>query len=127
AGVTVRTAASYDGADVASASVIIQCTGGQRGTVEYDVHVEHLTGGSDGGADPGRLVDIGALRLGQATLPADGDVVLIDPIGGPIAVALAEELGGRAILVTQDQIAGNELSRSGDLAPANTRLAQAGV
>jgi hypothetical protein len=29
--------------------------------------------------------------------------------------------------VTQDHIAGNELSRSGDLAPANVRLAQARV
>ena len=34
--------------------------------------------------------------------------------------------GGRS-LVTQDNIAGNELARSGDLAPANVRLAQAGV
>ena len=59
--------------------------------------------------------------------PADGEVVLLDPIGGPIAVALAEELGERAILVTQDLIAGNELSRTGDLAPANVRLQQRGV
>ena len=42
-------------------------------------------------------------------------------------VALAEELGERAVLVTQDHIAGNELSRTGDLAPANVRLAQRGV
>ena len=55
-----------------------------------------------------------------------GDAIF-DPIGGPIAVALAEELGSRAALITQDNIAGNELSRTGDLAPANTRLAQAGV
>ena len=54
-------------------------------------------------------------------------LVLIDPIGGPIAVALAEELGARAVLVTPDHVAGNELSRSGDLAPANARLQQAGV
>jgi 2,4-dienoyl-CoA reductase (NADPH2) len=59
--------------------------------------------------------------------PAEGTVVLFDPIGGPIAVALAERLGERAVLVTQDQIAGNELSRTGDLAPANVRLAQRGV
>ena len=50
--------------------------------------------------------------------------MVFDPIGGPIGVALAEELGGRAVLVTQDNIAGNELSRTGDLAPANVRLAQ---
>jgi hypothetical protein len=42
-------------------------------------------------------------------------------------VALAEELGGRAVLVTPDNIAGNELSRTGDLAPANVRLAQRGA
>jgi hypothetical protein len=42
-------------------------------------------------------------------------------------VALAEDLGGRAVLVTQDQIAGNELARTGDLAPANVRLQQRGV
>jgi 2,4-dienoyl-CoA reductase (NADPH2) len=58
---------------------------------------------------------------------ASGPVVLFDPIGGPIAVAMAEALGDRAVLVTQDQIAGNELSRTGDLAPANVRLAQRGV
>ncbi len=33
----------------------------------------------------------------------------------------------RAVLVTQDNIAGNELARTGDLAPANVRLARAGV
>jgi len=72
------------------------------------------------------VVDVAALRLGEATLP-DGPIALFDPIGGPIAVALAEELGDRAILLTQDNIAGNELSRSGDLAPANVRLQQRGV
>jgi 2,4-dienoyl-CoA reductase (NADPH2) len=53
--------------------------------------------------------------------------VLIDPIGGPIAVALAEDLGERAVLVTPDNVAGNELSRTGDLAPANVRLQQRSV
>ena len=57
----------------------------------------------------------------------DGPVAILDPIGGPIAVALAEQLGERAILITPDQIAGNELARTGDLAPANTRLAQRNV
>jgi 2,4-dienoyl-CoA reductase (NADPH2) len=53
--------------------------------------------------------------------------VVHDPIGGPIGVACAEELGDRAVLVTQDHIAGNELARTGDLAPANVRLQQRGV
>lgn len=99
--------------------VIVQCTGGRWGVAEYAV--------GDGVIESGRLIDIGTFRLGQVAIPEVGNIVLFDPIGGPIAVAFAEELGARAILVTQDHIAGNELSRSGDLAPANTRLAQAGV
>lgn len=59
-----------------------------------------------------------------------GALAIWDPIGGPIAVSVAELLGGigRSVhLITADQIVGNELSRTGDLAPANARLAQAGV
>jgi hypothetical protein len=77
--------------------------------------------------DDATVLDVVDVRRGEVTLPEDGVVALFDPIGGPIAVALAEELGGRAVLITQDQIAGNELSRTGDLAPANVRLAQRGV
>ncbi len=60
----------------------------------------------------------------------DGPVLVWDPIGGPIGVSIAERLaheGHVVSLATQDNIVGNELSRSGDLAPANSRLAQAGV
>ena len=99
------------------AEVVIQATGGRRGVAEYSLD----------GIDIDEIVDIARLRHGEASLPELGDVVILDPIGGPIAVALAEELGARAHLVTQDNIAGNELSRSGDLAPANVRLAQQGV
>ena len=93
--------------------VVVQCTGSVVGERSYAVET---------GAVVLDVVDV--LR---GVEPPDGPVVLHDPIGGPIAVALAERLGERAVLVTQDQIAGNELSRSGDLAPANVRLAQAGV
>jgi mycofactocin system FadH/OYE family oxidoreductase 1 len=96
-------------------TVVIQATGSQPGPRPYDT-------------DEGALVlDVADVRRGTVDLPDDGTVVLFDPIGGPIAVALAEELGARAVLITQDNIAGNELSRTGDLAPANSRLAQAGV
>jgi 2,4-dienoyl-CoA reductase (NADPH2) len=78
--------------------------------------------------EPGAVVvDVLDVRTGAASLPADGTIALFDPIGGPIAVALAEEFGERAVLITHDNIAGNELSRTGDLAPANVRLAQRGV
>ena len=98
---------------IPSGDAIVQCTGSWRGRREYQID------------DPLMVFDIVEVRRGRQ-LPA-GKIALFDPIGGPIAVALAEELGERAILITQDQIAGNELSRTGDLAPANVRLAQRGV
>ena len=110
-GVDVRTGT----AEIPPGGCLVQCTGSVPGVREYDI------------ADGAVVLDVADVRRGVATLPDSGDVVLFDPIGGPIAVALAEELGSRAVLVTQDNIAGNELARSGDLAPANVRLAQAGV
>ena len=108
-GVEITTAST----SVPAGDVIIQCTGAQPGRREYEI------------TDPSMALDIADIRHGAA-LP-EGTIALFDPIGGPIAVALAEELGERAILITQDHIAGNELSRTGDLAPANVRLAQRGV
>jgi hypothetical protein len=99
----------------APGEVVLQCTGSRRGIPPYEV------------VDDATVLDVADVRANLSPLPADGEVVLLDPIGGPIAVALAAELGERAILVTQDLIAGNELSRTGDLAPANVRLQQRGV
>jgi 2,4-dienoyl-CoA reductase (NADPH2) len=104
-----------DAAPVVDDAVVVQCTGSQPGRRTYEV-------------GPGAVVvDIADVRRGVVELPSTGTIALHDPIGGPIAVALAEELGERAVLVTPDHIAGNELSRTGDLAPANVRLAQRGV
>ncbi len=106
--------------DSAEGEVVVQCTGAAPGPQPFHVA-------------PGAVV-VDVLDAWRSVFhgvgepfPATGTVVLFDPIGGPIAVALAEQIGDRAVLVTQDQIAGNELSRTGDLAPANTRLAQRGV
>ena len=96
-------------------TTVIQASGSVAGPRPYEV------------IDGALVLDVADVRRGEAEIPADGTVVIFDPIGGPIAVALAEELGDRAVLITQDNIAGNELSRTGDLAPSNTRLAQAGV
>ena len=93
--------------------VMVQCTGAVPGTRSYEI------------ADGAVVLDVLDVARG-ATLP-EGQIALFDPIGGPIAIALAETLGTRAILITQDQIAGNELSRTGDLAPANVRLQQQGA
>ena len=96
-------------------SVVIQATGSRPGVRPYEV------------ADGATVLDVAAVRERTARVPDEGTIALFDPIGGPIAVALAEELGDRAMLITQDNIAGNELARTGDLAPANSRLAQRGV
>jgi 2,4-dienoyl-CoA reductase (NADPH2) len=98
---------------VPEGDVVVQCTGSRPGDPSYVV---------DDGAT---VIDVLDVHRGRA-LP-DGPIVVFDPIGGPIGVAMAEQLGGRAVLITQDHIAGNELSLSGDLAPANVRLAQRGV
>ena len=111
AGVEVQLQTEYIGAR--AGEVVVQCTGGKPGVAVYAVEAG------------GIVLDVLDVYRGVA-LPA-GPIALFDPIGGPIAIALAEQLGERAILITQDQIAGNELSRSGDLAPANVRLAQLAV
>ncbi|MGI8661991.1 MAG: mycofactocin system FadH/OYE family oxidoreductase 1 [Acidimicrobiales bacterium] len=79
--------------------------------------------------EAGAVVLSAAEVLAGAELP-DGAVAVWDPIGGPVGISVAEGLraAGRAVhLITPDLIAGNELSRSGDLAPANVRLQSSGV
>jgi 2,4-dienoyl-CoA reductase (NADPH2) len=98
-----------------SRTVVVQATGSVPGHPTYEVD------------DDATVLDVADVRRGVVAVPDEGDVVVLDPIGGPIGVAMAEELGARAVIVTQDHIAGNELARTGDLAPANVRLARAGV
>jgi 2,4-dienoyl-CoA reductase-like NADH-dependent reductase (Old Yellow Enzyme family) len=78
--------------------------------------------------DPGTAVDALAALSGQ-DLP-DGPVVVHDPVGGPVGVAVAEWLAaaGRAVaIVSPDPVIGRLLSLTGDLADANVRLQRAGV
>ncbi len=102
---------------------VLLCTGGRRRDAEYDV------AGGVRVYDAVESLD-GTLALDR--LP-DGPIVIWDPIGGPIAISIAESLahatgGSHPIsLVTQDQIAGTLLSLTGDLASASTRLQQLGV
>ena len=114
-GVSIET--DVDATTIASRTsqfdVVVQATGSTRGTPDYSANAP--------------VIDVADLRRGTSSLPDSGTVVVLDPIGGPIGVALVEELGDRAVLVTPDNIAGNELSRTGDLAPANVRLAQRGA
>jgi 2,4-dienoyl-CoA reductase-like NADH-dependent reductase (Old Yellow Enzyme family) len=57
-------------------------------------------------------------------------IAVLDPVGGPIGVGVAEQLAlaGRTVwLVTPDLVAGTQLSLTGDLVAANARLAHANV
>jgi 2,4-dienoyl-CoA reductase (NADPH2) len=95
---------------------VVLCTGSHPGRLTYEV-------------DADAVVRTAAAVLAGASLP-DGSVAVWDPIGGPIGISVAETLQaqGRDVhLVTPDLIPGNELSRSGDLAPANVRLLSTGV
>jgi mycofactocin system FadH/OYE family oxidoreductase 1 len=68
--------------------------------------------------------------VGAVLAPYGGTVVVHDPVGDWTGVGVAEQIAAvarRTVLVTPDPVAGTQLGRTGDLAPANARLAQAGV
>ncbi|MCC6226480.1 MAG: mycofactocin system FadH/OYE family oxidoreductase 1 [Microthrixaceae bacterium] len=94
------------------------------------VAVGSVQGGREYTVTRAAVVRSAAELLAAPEAAPQGDVLIWDPIGGPIGISVAELLAskGRSVhLVTPDNIVGNELSRSGDLAPANARLHQAGV
>jgi hypothetical protein len=107
---------------MADGTRVVLCTGSRHEPTvgEGDGSVAVLTA-----ADVLRAAHHGTL----GALPA-GPVVVADPVGDSVGVAVGELLaahGREVVLVTGDLIAGVQLSRSGDLAPANARLARAGV
>jgi mycofactocin system FadH/OYE family oxidoreductase 1 len=122
--VTTRTAVDEEALDrhLANGTRVILCTGG-RHQPSLDVG-----DGTVAVVTAARVLDAaGAGMLDE--FPA-GPVVVADPVGDSVGVALCELLvaaGRSVVLVTGDLVAGVQLSRSGDLAPANARLARAGV
>ncbi len=139
AGVDIRSAETVDASRVEQhAGPVVLCTGSLPGEPSFT-------------ASPGTVVRATADVVPTASSPdiPNGPVVVWDPIGGPEGVAVAEHLRSRAVrsdpgttdshdshdsgaprpvtLVTPDMVAGQQLSRTGDLAPANTRLQAAGV
>jgi 2,4-dienoyl-CoA reductase (NADPH2) len=99
---------------------VVHCTGSRPGRRSFEVM-------------PGAAVATAAEVLiaeRRVAEPAPSPVVVWDPIGGPIGVGVAELLathGAAVALVTPDYVAGAQLARTGDLAPANVRLQQRGV
>ncbi len=111
------TAAEVDAA-LASDTAVVLATGSRAAPLAVPVDEATL------------VLDAPALLArGSEALPA-GPFVVLDPVGGPIGVGVAEWLaasGAPVSLVTQDQVAGVQLARTGDLADANVRLQRAGV
>lgn len=139
-GVRLETGVAVTPDDVAAwPGPVIVATGG----VDRDVRADYTVAG---GASVSSAADVlsrldapppgpGDDRVATTTPGArraanQGPVLVWDPIGGPVGVSVAESLAaaGRTVhLATPDFIVGTMLSMSGDLAPANTRLHQAGV
>ena len=71
----------------------------------------------------------GGADAALAALPA-GPVLVHDPVGDWTAVGVAEQLAAAdrpTALVTPDPVVGTQLATTGDLVPANARLARLGV
>lgn len=122
-GVRIETGREITAGDLASSStVVVLCTGNRPGYRDYVV--------DDGATVFTARETLEMIAKGDTGLTVeDGPVAIWDPIGGPIAVSIAELLAARrkVMLVTPDFTVGKELSRCGDLVPANTRLHKAGV
>ncbi len=111
-------------------------------TVEAGVGVVLATGSRDGPRDypadglvrsaaafEAAVLAAGSTAAALAELPP-GPVLVHDPIGDWTGVGVAEQVaaaGRETALVTPDQVAGTQLSRTGDLVPANARLERAGI
>ncbi|WP_052710629.1 mycofactocin system FadH/OYE family oxidoreductase 1 [Pseudofrankia sp. DC12] len=114
------TAAELDAAEAAGQAVVL-ATGSVAADRDYPATAD---------AFAPQVVDALSLLAAGPDLLVAGPVVVHDPVGGPVAVGIAEWLaaaGREVALVAPDQVAGTLLSLTGDLAPANTRLAQASV
>jgi mycofactocin system FadH/OYE family oxidoreductase 1 len=109
--------------DPAAADAVVLAPGGRAGAPTFDV--------GDGVRVLSAADLLTAVRAADldAQLPP-GPVLVSDPVGGSLGVGVAELLAGagRAVsIATPDRVVGARLARTGDLAPANTRLQQAGV
>ncbi|MCD2194189.1 mycofactocin system FadH/OYE family oxidoreductase 1 [Actinomycetospora endophytica] len=111
------------------------CLGDEAGFDDDRVPTLWATGGLDREPPvPGAPTWSAAAVLGgtvpPGTEPPPGPVVVLDPVGEATGVGVAELLaadGREVALVTPDPVVGHELGPPGDLVPAHTRLAAAGV
>ena len=118
-GVVVETGVEVDAdalAHLGANGPVVLCTGGIAAAPPFRV------------AD-GAVVVSAAAYLGGTQLPA-GTIAVWDPLGGPIAVSVAERLahaGRDVVFITPDLLVGEKLALCGDLAPVQNRLHAARV
>jgi len=115
-GVTVVNGQTVDTAEVFDAVIVLAATGGVPNTQSLR--------DDDGSVE--RLDALDAARGAEL----HGDVVVLDPVGGPVGIAVAElglAAGARVTLVSPDVVVGSQLAMSGDLVAANARLASGGA
>jgi 2,4-dienoyl-CoA reductase (NADPH2) len=99
---------------------VVCCTGSRPGRRAYAVEAFAT------------VMTAAELIAGQlsTSLPHVAAAVVFDPTGGPIGIGVTEllvSLGTAVTFVTPDFVPGEQLSRTGDIAPASVRLQQAGV
>jgi hypothetical protein len=120
-GVRVETGVEVGAADLDGARALL-ATGSRPGPRDHPCDAPVL----DAAAFEAAVLATGSA---DAVLPA-GPVVVHDPLGDWTGVGIAEQVAaaGRPVaLVTPDRVAGHQLAVTGDLVPANGRLARAGV
>ncbi|MFD6897558.1 mycofactocin system FadH/OYE family oxidoreductase 1 [Rhodococcus sp. NPDC060086] len=119
-GVDIRTGTETLGTDIESAVAggvaVVLATGGEPRPPTFPV------------VDGNRYVT----AIEALTHPdrLSGRIVVWDPVGGPVAVAVAEHLaesGAEVHYATVDPIAGSRLAPTGDLVAANARITRAGI
>lgn len=102
---------------------LILATGSAPGPRDYAVHDDSVVADA---VDVLSSADVGAFL---DTLPP-GRVAVYDTLGDAVGTGVAELLaavGRPTTIITRDGVVGTQLAITGDLAPANTRLQQAGV
>ncbi len=117
---TNRMVTQQELADLRSAGSVVVATGGIAGPLPFTVK---------DGANLLHAYDLLHTDDLLSALP-EGAIAIWDPIGGPIAISIAESLSatGRSVaFITPDLLVGEKLSLTGDLAPSQNRLHGLGI
>ncbi len=124
-GVAIEVDHEVTTAEIEAAPAVIFATGARHGLLPFNVEAGAIVVQARTLLEAHHQGGVGA----ALELIGEGSILVWDPIGGPIAVSVAELLATvRPVeLITHDQVVGNLLARSGDMGTANTRLHGAGV